>query len=213
MFDRCRVWRHRLTRRGEGLLPPDQCRALEAHLASCSQCRKAAEADRALHSVLHTPVFFRDAEAVEAFNTVVLAALQAQAAPNWRQYLGNLGRLIQSRWNTLPTGFFTQIAAGALLAASVTAFCLMSALSPSRSVTVNTTHLAPDSAALSLENNAPPVPLETLLEHPSPRAALLWTTPAPPQLDTHLPPQNRRRPEAADRNRSSEPDRPPVAGF
>jgi hypothetical protein len=54
--------------------------------------------------------------------------------------------------------------------------CLLSSLHSRGPVTPRSNHPA-SVAALSASRNEPPVPLESLLRSPAPRAALLWTSP------------------------------------
>lgn len=176
MFDPCRVWRKRLTRLLDGTLPLGEWAALEEHLSHCARCQKAQEADRSLRetSSLHTGLLSTDAAA--AFDDRVLRSLQNAPRPRV-SLLGRLGahwQNFQARWNGQSFEFFTQLTGGALIAASVTAVCLLSALHPiSNSTPVD----QPDSTPAATAQNEPPVPLETLLQSASPRAALLWRTP------------------------------------
>ena len=177
MFDRCRVWRKKLSRRTDGSLPPAQWGALEDHLAQCPSCSAAAEADQALHDVLSLHSGLLSPQQADAFDARVLSAVALSAPRGFRGKLARLRRAIQTRLDAMPLTFFSQIASGALVAASLTVICVFSALRPAGQPNVTAAHPGAH-AALTAAYNEPPVPLESLLENPSPRAALLWTTPA-----------------------------------
>ena len=186
MFDRCRVWRQELSRQTDGSLPLAQWGALENHLANCPSCRAAAEADHALHEILSCHTGLLSPQQADAFDTRVLKALTPPAQNGLRASLARLLRTAQARWNAMPLTFFSQIASGALVAASVTVVCVFSALRPAAPIERSGVD-SENTAALHAAYNEPPVPLETLLEHPSPRAALLWTTPSSTRLRSPEP--------------------------
>src|SRR5436309_1004237 len=118
MFDRCRVWRQQLSRRADGSLPPARWGALEDHLAQCASCSAAAEADRAMQEVLSRHMGLLSQTQADAFDTRVLQAVAL--APPGGGHLARLRRAVQNRWNAMPLTFFSQIASGALVAASLT---------------------------------------------------------------------------------------------
>jgi hypothetical protein len=189
MFDPCRKWRHKLTLRDEGRLPVSQWGALEDHLACCPRCRVVQEADQALHDVLGISLSLRSQAENDAFDARVLAALRTPAMPPVHPVHPAFSGLLRLRMSALPFRFLSQMAGGTLVAASLTALCLSFSLRvpgiapASRSRTVA---LPPAMAT----RNEPPVPLETLLQTPTPRAALLWATPAEPkkaQTDLRAP--------------------------
>ncbi len=177
MFDPCRVWRQQLSRRADESLSPAQWGALEDHLAHCSSCRMSAEADQALHDVLSRHTGLLSLQQANAFDTRVLKAVALSSTGGFRARWARLLTAAQNRWNAVPLTFFSQIASGALVAASLTVICVFSALRPAGQVGANNPHPGAH-PALTAAYNEPPVPLESLLENPSPRAALLWTTPA-----------------------------------
>ncbi|HZO91392.1 MAG TPA: zf-HC2 domain-containing protein [Chthonomonadaceae bacterium] len=182
MSDRCRFWRRQLSRLADDTLPMAQRSALEDHLARCPRCRAAEEADRALREALRAQREALDATAANRFDNRVLVALRRSAVPSSPAGPALLPRLlwVHLRLNVLPLEYLSQIACGALVAALLTALCLTSALHPASSGTTG-----PDSPArgglITVERNEPPVPLESLLQSPSPRAALLWTAPSAPR--------------------------------
>jgi hypothetical protein len=91
--------------------------------------------------------------------------------------LTDLGwRWIQARWNALPLTFLSQMASGALAAASLTALCLQ----PAAHSTVPSveSRAASERSLLGVAASEAPVPLEALLQFQTPRQALLWTPPS-----------------------------------
>lgn len=178
MFDRCRRWRRLLSQRAEGTLSDAQWIALEKHIGRCPRCRQADEADRALSDVMGMHTGLLDPRSAQAFNDRVVTALRTTGfpAPRGSSPLRLARQWARSRWQTMPFSFLTQVAGGGLVAASVTMLFLLSSLHARSPVTprLETPEVR---AALSAARNEPPVPLESLLRSPSPRAALLWTAP------------------------------------
>lgn len=181
MFDRCRVWRQRLTARTEGTLPLARWAELDVHLSECSRCRAAAEADAALRAVLCRHTGIRDVRAARAFDDRVLASLRAGRTPSATLRDRILAAMNDAlRFTRLPRlGFLTQIMGGAVVAASVTAWCLAPTLRPTPMPALD--NGAPEMTLPASARNEPPIPLESLLSSPAPRAALLWTLPPPPR--------------------------------
>jgi hypothetical protein len=179
MFDRCRGWRRQLTRRADGTLPIKQWGALEDHLTRCPCCRANDEADRALREVCNLHSGLLSTEAADAFDDRVLAALKAPATPAMTLFLHLAGpwRHLAARVRALPFTFLMQLGGSALVAASLTTICLMSALHPTASSPVRPPIALEAPAMSTADRNDPPVSLDWLLQSPSPRAALLWTTP------------------------------------
>jgi anti-sigma factor RsiW len=177
MFDRCRVWRNKLTRLMEGSLPLNEWALLEEHLNRCSRCRQAQEADRSLREICRLHTGLPSKASARAFDDRVVTALRSPASPAFSLtgWLGAPGAQMRARWSGLSFEFLTQLAGGALLAASVTAVCLLSALHPTESAR---SAAPPETSLTATVQNGPPVPLETLLQSASPRAALLWRTPS-----------------------------------
>jgi hypothetical protein len=168
-----------LSQRAEGNLPDAQWIVLEQHIACCARCRQADDADRALREVriMHTGML--ETSAADAFDDRILAALRETetvtpiTAPNALP----AGHGIPARWQTAhPFSYLTQVAGGGLVAASVTMLVLLSSLH-ARSPVAPHLETPEIRAALSAARNEPPVPLESLLRSPAPRAALLWTAP------------------------------------
>jgi hypothetical protein len=99
----------------------------------------------------------------------------------WRSW-----RRLCARYAVEPLAFLSQIAAGSLAAAAVTALCLVPTLHPE----------AADAQSQWQNRQAnmgrvdPPVPLESLLQTSSPRAALLWTLPRARLLPSRPPALN-----------------------
>ncbi|HZP81782.1 MAG TPA: zf-HC2 domain-containing protein [Chthonomonadaceae bacterium] len=182
MFDRCRRWRGLLSRRADGVLPMAQWGALEDHLAHCPRCQAAAEADRIRESVLREHTGMLDSASARRFDNQILATLRQQPAarPALLSYFTSPAGLRARRQTSFD--FLSQIMGGALVAAAVTALCLLSALQPN-GFPAAAGEKAARHALLAPEHNELPVPLESLLRSPSPRAALLWTTPSPRKAD------------------------------
>lgn len=174
MFDRCRVWRSLLTRRTEGVLSPTERALLDNHLTKCAACRKAQDADDALQATC----FAQDSGLATsgtgtAFDDRVIMELRAlplvEPGPQgWRARV----RACSER---LSFEFCMQLAGGGLAAASITAFVLISALNPAST----SRNLSPYElgSVSSVGRTEPPVPLESLFQSPTPRAAMLWAAP------------------------------------
>jgi hypothetical protein len=163
--------------------------ALEDHLARCPRCRAAEEADRALGSMLRAHTGLPDPGAAQCFDNRVLVALRATRTRTSAAALSPLAcwqRGIRDCCRALPLSFLRQLAGGALVAASVTALLLLSALHPAGSSAMKAED-ASARGAISATRNEPPVPLESLLRSPSPRAALLWSTPSVRQSGLFAP--------------------------
>lgn len=178
MFDLCRRWRRMLSEHADGTLPPAQWSRLEQHLTRCKRCCQAYEADTALRGVLGIHTGLIDSRSARVFDDRVVAALTETRSLSSAgdSFWGWMQRWTQARWQALPFTFLTQVAGGGLVAASVTMLCLLSSLHARGPVE------APpgDSNAAVITRNEPPVPLESLLRNPAPRAALLWTSSARP---------------------------------
>jgi anti-sigma factor RsiW len=171
MFDRCWLWRRRLSRRADGKLPLRQWGALQAHLALCPQCHEAAMADQALREVLHIHTGLPDAQATRALDDIVVASVVPIRVSLLAQRHAEPQRSNHHNW---PLVYFVQIVGGGLTAAAITALFLVPALHPAADPS------RPQSIPVGIERSNPPVPLESLLQTASPRAALLWTAPLPP---------------------------------
>ncbi|MCS6776583.1 MAG: zf-HC2 domain-containing protein [Chloroherpetonaceae bacterium] len=167
MYDRCRHWRDRLSRYVDGTLPEAEAGLLHAHLSRCQKCRQAYEADRAMQAYFRTPLHV-DVVPGPSFDDRVVGALGAGTDTTRLQ-----GSRVPGSHREVP--FFLQVAGGGLIAASITLACLLTALYPQRSDPA----VAGRVARLQAARNLPPVPLESLLSTPAPRAALLWS-PTPP---------------------------------
>ena len=185
MFDSCSTCRRRLAKRAEGNLPRYQWAALEAHLNRCPTCRRIDEADRCLHMALSMRMMSSarlNHERAAAFDDRVLNLVTNQPRSPWRGFKDRLiARLRYLRMGAAGM-FMTQVAGGALVAASITAAAMLLAM-PQYGAPV---HLGAEHGASAHSRQAsntrwvtgPPVPMETLLNSPTPRAALLWTEPA-----------------------------------
>ncbi|HZT43171.1 MAG TPA: zf-HC2 domain-containing protein [Chthonomonadaceae bacterium] len=183
MFDRCRSWRRRLSQRADGALPVEQWGALDDHLARCARCRAAERADSALRAVMGIHTGVPDPEAARVFDNRVLAALRAARSP---MRLTDIGlRWVQARWNALPLAFLSQVAGGALVAASLTALCLQSATHATAPAL--DARPAAERSLLSTGPSEAPVPLEALLQSQTPRAAWIWTTPSAANIRPSAP--------------------------
>jgi anti-sigma factor RsiW len=189
MFNSCRRWRQKLSQHADGTLPPAQWNALEKHLARCPHCRCVEEADRALSDVLGLHTGMLDNHAARVFDDRVLAALRdtGATAPTRGVSLPDFRQWIRTCRAALPNSFLTQVAGGGLVAASVTMLCLLSSLHARSPVAPRSDHPA-SMAAMSVMRNEPPVPLESLLRSPAPRAALLWSSRATTGNGKRTPP-------------------------
>lgn len=172
MFDRCRAWRSLLTRRAEGVLSPSERALLDDHTSKCADCRKTEEADEALRDLcfaLDTNLATGTARAFDDRVVTELRSLPVSDAPRgWRER-------VRACSASLSFEFCMQLAGGGLAAAAVTAFVLVSALNP---VQTEKSLSAYEVRTLSsAERNEPPVPLESLFQSPTPRAAMLWAAP------------------------------------
>lgn len=164
MFDRCRHWRHKLTLYTDGLLPESQITALELHIAHCSSCRSASEADIALHEALLLHRGLPDLIEADTFNESVLSRLRATlTARRERVWLARLRSGVP---------FLNQMMGGALFSTAFAGLCLFVNLHATlkRDSTLGAT--SPTRLVAS-----PPVPLSSLLQTPTPRAAMLWSSP------------------------------------
>lgn len=166
MFDRCRRWHKLLNARAEQGLAPAESDALHAHLARCEACRKRARADDDLHFALTTHTGLLDAENARLLDDRIVSAVQNFPAPaprvvwNWKRRISQ----------PLPFPFLSQLLGGGLVAAALTVVSLFSTLHPAQ------TPAPHDAGKVIAAPSAPPLPLEALLDSPSPRAALLWRT-------------------------------------
>jgi len=186
MFDRCRRWRPLLNRRADEGLSPSEQQELNAHLVCCEACRKCAAADNTLRHVMGVHTGLLDPTRAKSLDDRIVAAM-TQLPSSAMQNTGFGG---SRRWsNRLPFPFLGQLMAGGLVAASLTMISLFGTLHP------NQPPVSDAPAQTITQQSQPPIPLEALLESPSPRAALLWRT-AP----------NRAKPETS---RKPEPDKLP----
>jgi len=166
MSDRCRLWRRNLTRRADGTLSNAQWGALENHLAQCRRCQEAARADQALRTTLRTHTGLLDARAAGTLDDHVVGALfSARGTPT-----GARPRRPETA-PARPVVYLLQIMSSAIAAAAVTALLVFPALHPTATSERGERYPA------TFERSEPPVPLGSLLQTMSPRAALLWTQP------------------------------------
>ncbi len=178
MSDRCYGWRMLLSRRTDGDLSRYEWEALDDHLAGCRECREAAQSDRVLHLALTRESFALDHESGRRLDEHILLALGLPERLTLRQRCMRRMREAWACWESIPNLYLTQIAGGALCAASLTAVFLLTALHPIE----YSAHTGRESRRVTAtHSNEPPVPLESLLNRPSPRAAFLWTVPADPR--------------------------------
>ena len=173
MFDRCRGWRSLLTCRAEGVLSPGQRALLDDHISKCAPCRKLHAADEALRSYCFAPGSGSPAGGARTFDDSVISELRAAAvaetdARGWRDRVRAYAECVSFE-------FCMQLAGGGLAAASITAFLLVSALNP---VSTAKRLSAYEYRSIStIERYEPPVPLESLFQSATPRAAMLWAAP------------------------------------
>jgi len=196
MFDRCWLWRRRLTCRADGTLPLPQWGALAKHLLNCPHCQKAEQADRALRDASgysYSAYSSLGGDPARRFDDRVVAALDLAGprTPRLSVRQISLNTIFASAFNRsftrgiellpgqksvrgsglAPLAFFTQLASGAFAAATITSICLLASLHPGS---------APKTIRANVQSalhNEPPVPLESLLRIRSPRAAQLYAPP------------------------------------
>jgi hypothetical protein len=175
MSDRCLGWRMLLSRRADGDLSRYEWEALDDHLGGCRDCRLTAQSDRMLHLALTGADFAIDPNLGRRLDDHILLALGIPERLTFGQRCGRGLRELWARWEAVPNLYLTQIAGGTLAAASLTAVFLLTALHPIE----DTVHAAGEVRRINAgQVNHLPVPLESLLEQPSPRAAFLWTAPS-----------------------------------
>ncbi len=177
MSDRCYGWRLLLSRRSDGDISRYEWEALDDHMAGCRDCRMAAQSDRALHLALTQTDFPLAPEATRRLDDSILSALGIPERLTVPQRCGRTLRELWARWEAIPNLYLMQIGTGTLAAASLTAVYLLAALHPLEFAR------PADAARLAVvrQHNEPPVPLESLLDRPVPRAASLWTAPPRPR--------------------------------
>ena len=180
MFNRCWRWRVLFARRSDGSITPSQWGTLQDHLVSCASCRKIAEADNALQTTFDHPLPRLAPEAAAAFDTRVVATVMAgrlnsAPQPGWllRQW-----KRMQTQTRAFRMSFLAQIGSGAVLAVALTSLFLLPALHSHPPVSTRTAQFI-ESQAQERERADAAIPMESLLQTPTPRAALLWTNPQP----------------------------------
>lgn len=181
MFDTCRACRRRLARRAEGTLPRNQWARLEAHLFRCATCRRVDEADRALHMALSTSYLHYSAcnrTTPDAFDDRVLNLVLNHPIPFWRVLLDSVFDKLAFFRNSVMNSVVSQMASGAIVAASITASCLMYTLHPTNTYKTPSHSVSRHQSLAVRWLSGPPVPIEALLDTPHPSEALLWTRPA-----------------------------------
>jgi len=180
MFNSCAACRRRLALRAEGSLPRSQWGRLEAHLSKCAGCRRIDEADRALHLTLSRSLILSTRltrDAANAFDDRVLNIVLNQQRSLWRCWLDQLADRFRLFRSSVPAVFISQVAGGALAAAAITTTCLTITVQPHAARHDIQHYQRPELSANLSWLNGPPVPLEALMDSPSPRAAMLWTPP------------------------------------
>ncbi len=190
MFNRCWRWRVLFARRSDGSITPSQWGTLQDHLVSCASCRKIAEADNALQAAFDHHLPRLTSESVAAFDNRVVATVMAgrlnsvpQTGRLFRQW-----KRMQLQTRALRFSFLAQIGSGAVLAVALTSLFLLPALHSHPPVSARTAQFI-ESQAQERERADAAIPMESLLQTPTPRAALLWTNPqpGPPLLKTRRP--------------------------
>jgi hypothetical protein len=146
---------------------------LDEHVRKCAACRERRDADDALRVLASEPLAGLVPDRAQLFDDSVIRDLRAAGADDelpkgWRGPVRACAR-------SLSFEFCMQLAGGGLAAASITGFLVVSALNPA----ANERKLSPYElrAISAVERNEPPVPLESLFQSPSPRAAMLWAAP------------------------------------
>lgn len=192
MFENCRLWNQKLDDRDEGLLPFDEWGALEDHLAHCTGCSQRLRANSAFRVEVETSVSDLSAEASNQFDDAVLSQINTEelAATVELKPRINFGGWLKDQLHRSTFSFLGQLVGGALLAACVTAFCLSIAIHPAYQ-THETTRMLQDFLPLSAVTSSHPVPMESLLVTPSPKAAMLWSkTPPIPYTEQEVTPSS-----------------------
>jgi len=175
MSDRCLGWRMLLSRRADGDLSRYEWEALDDHLAGCRDCQEAAQSDRTLHLALTREDFALDNETGRRLDEHILLALGLPERLTLGQRCFRRMRELWASSETIPNLYLTQIAGGTIAAAFLTAVFLLTALHPVEDTARTAREIHRVSTA---QTNEPPVPLESLLNRPSPRAAFLWSIPS-----------------------------------
>ncbi len=181
MFSSCSMCRRRLARRAEGTLSRMHWASLEAHLSRCAECRRIDEADRAMHLMLsrsRTVSSRMTMDAASAFDDRVLDLVLNEPVSLWRRWLDELKDRLRQACSSARFLFIGQVAGGALAAAVITTSCIVVAQHPYAAHHGDRVNNRPEVTANQRWLNGPPVPLEALLDSPSPRAAMLWTRPS-----------------------------------
>lgn len=167
MSDPCRAWRSLMTRQAESRISSKEASRLEAHLRVCRSCRDNRDAADALAAALRaTPVLSADDR---QFDDRIIMTLRR---PVSNRPIDRFVAQLRSLSSVVSFNFCIQFAGGALIAASVTGYLLVTALRSSSSINPLS------SVSVRAERPAPPTPMEWLLDSPAPRAAMLWGTPA-----------------------------------
>ena len=140
----------------------------------------------ALHDTLglREPTFGLDT--ARAFDDRVLAALSVTPSPQplfatssrlWTRCQNTARTRCKMLSTALSFDLLAQVGGGAVAAAGLTSLFLLSALHSGSSHASPSGLWADRQARENLQRSVLPVPLQSLLDTPSPRAAMLWTTP------------------------------------
>ena len=207
MFNRCWRWRVLFARRSDGSITPSQWGSLQDHLASCASCRKIAEADNALQAAFdhHTPRILPDAAAFDNRVVATVMANRLNSAPQ-TGWLFRQWKRMQMQTRAFRMSFLAQIGSGAVLAVALTSLFLLPALHSHPPVSARTAQFI-EMQAQDRERADAAIPMESLLQTPTPRAALLWTNPQPGPM----PPKTRIQDMTAPALPSSPPPSKPEA--
>ena len=143
---------------------------------AAKSCRTACNADGVLREVLRQHDGLTNDGQGHRFDDRVIYRLQAAFKPARRPVFpfSVFALAGDERPHTNSFGFATQVMGGVLVAATLTTICLLPALSFHSPVA---SHAHASLGHVAAPRNEPPIPLEALLETPSPRAALLWGAP------------------------------------
>jgi hypothetical protein len=162
-----------MAQRAEGVLPAAKAGELDFHLTRCQHCKKIEEADSQLKWALR--LFNEEPPKLDPrlFDDRVIERMRAPV-PSWQQRIVSFCRSLPGICLS-PAGLPYQLVGGAACAALLTLWCVMPA---GQAVTPGPSHMLHGQAAQTADQDGqPPVPFESLLHAPTPRAALLWTTP------------------------------------
>ncbi len=180
MFDTCRDWQQKLDESEHCVLPIEVWGALEDHCAHCEECSARLRADSQFKLQVGKAVGELSPAESNLFDAGVLSQISLPDTES-DEFIAsgfNFRTWLKDQIQRSSFAFLGQLAGGVVVASCLTAFCLSAAIQPAYKAH-ETTHMLQDSKpqAANLANH--PVPMESLLVTPSPKAALLWSKTPP----------------------------------